>query len=219
MLTTLGLTGDKIERLALGSFGVYAPSSTDTNLDNLIAGDRGLYAYTVGGIGFPPETGGLWWIETQAIYNTATTTAVRQTATRYNPTNGNTVMYVRTRHSSTGVWGQWLSLTGGQFGSNPNGIFFRHADGTQTCFSPRLAMGQVSTQTGSFWRTDRYSWSFPASFVTGSVIVHANDDVSSDLFSGCTTNASDTVAVINLNYYQNLTSNRYARAVARGRWF
>jgi hypothetical protein len=125
-------SGDALAQMVLGLFGNYAPSSTNTDLNSLVAGDRGLYTWTAGGANFP-ENSGLWWVETQAIYNPISTTAVRQTATRYNPANNNTVMYVRTRNSG-GAWGQWLSITGGQFGSNSNGSFYRYADGTQLMY-------------------------------------------------------------------------------------
>src|SRR5690606_34909476 len=200
-LGTLGLTGNSIANMMLSTYGIYEGSSTDSNLNNLVAGDRGLFTWTAGGVGFP-ENVGIWWVETQVLFSISN--ALRQIATWYNPAGGYSRMYVRTKNSGTGVWGDWLCLTGGTRGANSNGVFYRYADGTQLCVSPNLSIGPISTQTGAYWRADRYSWVFPAGFIADSCVVFANDTVSSDILTSCTSSAGASQSVINFYYYQAL---------------
>ncbi|WP_418460453.1 hypothetical protein ACNT8L_18225 [Brucella intermedia] len=212
MLSTLGLTGNTVANMALGSYGVYNSSSTDTNVDNLVAGERGLYTYTTGGVGFP-ENSGLWWIETQALYSSAS--ALRQIATRYNPGgSGVSVMYVRTRNSSSGAWGPWRLLTVLE-GSNSNGSYVRFPDGTQICYRAGVATSSTWTATGSVFRSGRTDWTYPVSFNEAPLVLAGTNAENAwcAVANGSTTSGGVSF-FLPFSYSQSLT----ARLAAIGRW-
>lgn len=158
MLLTLGLTNASIQSRILDSFGNYAPAG-GVNIDNINAGDAGLY--NASNTGAPSIPGvGWWWIETQRLYNT---NAVRQVATAYYSSSVNEpVIAVRTR-SATGLWSAWRYLTG-ESGSNSNGYYTRSPSGLQVCW------GTVALTSSSGGPTANGTWVYPAAFASGSLI-------------------------------------------------
>lgn len=207
MLGTLGLNGDSVSRMLLDTYGIYNSSGVDTNLDALNAGDRGLYTYTAGGVGFPESTG-IWFVETQRVYNG---TPVRQTATLYAQTIPR--MYVRNRFS-TG-WGQWRLLTSWE-GSNTNGWYIRLPDGMQICYNRGFGTGTVWTASGSLYKCADIPWTFPAAFVmspSSYCLSNANT------FIGTANNGTATSCLLSGYLPFSYSSNLSVNSLAIGRWF
>lgn len=81
MRATLELFNNQIAQYAMDSFGAYQPSGYDFNSAG--PGDRRLCGNS-GALNTPPASGpAFWFVETQRLYNTNTTTALRQVATGY----------------------------------------------------------------------------------------------------------------------------------------
>ncbi|WP_418459964.1 hypothetical protein ACNT8L_06105 [Brucella intermedia] len=212
-LNTLGLTGNAIADMLQDSYGVYNSSSVNTNLNNLVPGNRGLYTYTAGGAGFP-ENNGLWFVETQRMY-TGSTGAMRQVATRYQITsNSEPVVYIRVR-SSTGEWGPWRLLTP-LYGSNVNGSYVRFPDGTQICYRAGVATSSTWTATGSVFRSGVTNWTYPIAFNEAPLVLAGTNAENAwcGVANGNTTSGG-VAFFLPFSYSQSLT----ARLVAIGRWF
>ncbi|KAA0913272.1 DUF2793 domain-containing protein [Aquicoccus porphyridii] len=105
-------------------------------------------------------------------------------------------------------------------GSNANGEYVRFADGTQICVSPDFGGVDITTLTGSLYRSADFEWSFPATFgggvetIAGSVTSMANSNTHWGSFR--ITGAS--IARITVFGPASITG-RTVRAMAAGRWF
>lgn len=204
MRNTLGLTNESIQSRVLDSFGNYAPAG-GVNVNNLNAGDAGLY--NAANTGAPTIPGvGWWWIETQRLYST---NAVRQIATAY-ATSGTPLPYVMMRmRSADGTWSEWSGHSS-QWFSNANGYCYRDTSGFQICYNV--------VSTGS---DGDASWTYPAAFTGTSPMMTATA-------AGSTTNGltvasvtrSYTSASFRLRYSSSnnpVSTSIYVRA--EGRWF
>ncbi|WP_247997660.1 hypothetical protein [Brucella tritici] len=204
MRSTLGLTDTSIQSSALNSYGNYAPAG-GVNINNLNAGDAGLY--NAANTGAPSIPGvGWWWIETQRLYST---NAVRQIATAY-ATSGTPLPYVMVRmRSADGTWSEWSGHSS-QWFSNANGFCNRDTSGFQFCYfnTSTDANGDVTwVYPAAFVGSSPNAWATPVGSTTNGISAHT---VSRNLTSATfrmrftSTNAPVTTAI-------------YIQAI--GRWF
>lgn len=209
MRSTLELTDANIQSRVLNSFGNYAPAG-GVNINNLNAGDAGLYSNNNTGI---PTGAPWWWIETQRLF---TTNGVRQIATSYYPsTVGEPIIAIRTR-SGTDLWSEWRYLTG-QRGSNSNGNYVRFADGTQIC--------TISGFTVSYANSASLlaAWAFPSTFISPPVATFSPTAFLPAGFREVSQRSVTTVTQASLYIVQNgnwsTGASTTVDAMAIGRWF
>jgi hypothetical protein len=102
-------------------------------------------------------------------------------------------------------------------GSNANGEYTKFADGTMICMCSVAGL-PVSTATGSIFRSETFSLTFPASFAnTASLSVVANAAITT---IWCNTNGTST-GQTSLRAYASLSdaTARNFNVLAIGRWF
>ncbi|WP_247996681.1 hypothetical protein [Brucella tritici] len=204
MRSTLGLTDTSIQSSALNSYGNYAPAG-GVNINNLNAGDAGLYNTANTGAPSIPSVS-WWWVETQRLYSTS---AVRQIATAY-ATSGTPLPYVMVRmRSADGTWSEWSGHSS-QWFSNANGFCNRDTSGFQFCY--------FNTSTDA---NGDVTWVYPAAFVWASPNAWATPVGSTgNGISAHTVSRNLTSATFRLRYTSTnapVTTAIYIQAI--GRWF
>ena len=55
-------------------------------------------------------------------------------------------------------------------GSNENGRFVKYADGTMQCYQSISDLGGVNNGSGAIFRSDIFTWTYPASFIVSPVV-------------------------------------------------
>lgn len=144
------------------------------------------------------------------------------------------VAAVRSR-SGAGVWSAWnmlfgrqnilgtVSQTGGtptgaviERGSSANGEFVRYADGTQICTKTNLSTPNASTALGAIFRSGDVTWTYPAAFAAGPVVVGDADNPDTWV---STATPGTTTCVMRVLAGTSKTATVAFRATATGRWF
>lgn len=104
-------------------------------------------------------------------------------------------------------------------GSNANGEYTRHADGSQTCWSKLVIKPAADATTG----IKSVTWTFPAAFVSGStktVVTHAIQTTNPIQRGQVAVNAcTNTDVALLYNEGAGAASDVFTHATATGRWF
>lgn len=116
-------------------------------------------------------------------------------------------------------------------GSNANGTYIRHADGTQIC-TQRMSMGSITfAGAGTLanpYRSNAYNWTYPASFVNTDARIIGTSEFTGPLVDGrraavFSHGPTNAVACYNLQLYRWMSDANpdefYIHLVAIGRWF
>lgn len=103
----LDLRAGQMRQYILNDFGVYGSSGSTIDINDLVAGNFGLYATSLANT--PTYTGvNFWWIETQRLYSND---GKRQVASSYYASGaGKPVVMVRVS-GGDGVWGSWEQIS------------------------------------------------------------------------------------------------------------
>lgn len=155
-------------------------------------------------------------------------------------TAGVALPWVRRRHSGTGVWSTWtqhygmanivraVSQTGGvptggiiERGSNANGEYVRFADGTQICHAVISGTNNglaTNNAIGSVFRSNEYTWTFPAAFVNTTHLVCALGVRSSDRWGNLRV-ANTMTALARVYAATTSAGTTDIEFTATGRWF
>lgn len=163
------------------------------------------------------------------------TISIQQSLRVNNPAVGLAGIY--TRQYFSGAWTAWdntvmrteiigtVAQTGGiatgsvvERGSNANGEYVKHADGTMICTRGTLSAANASTALGSLFRSADVAWTFPAAFINTTHLVVSGDVDDADSWLSANT---VTTTGCNLRALAGATKAGALtlRAMAVGRWF
>lgn len=226
-------TDDDMLRHALRRYGSYSGPSGSVSIDDMVAGDAGLFHDSNPGT-WPITPGArFWWISTQALYLNQ---AAVQRAVLYssNAPGAGADEFMR-RRSAGGTWGAWrlvynsgslvgtVSQSGGvptgrsfEPGINANGWYIRVADGTQIC-------QQTLALTGGGDPTITAAWTFPAAFaatpaiLASLLVAPAAGTRERSYWQSTGTTALNIKCSMNANWPASTSESHLITAI--GRWF
>lgn len=126
-------------------------------------------------------------------------------------------LFIRVQSGDGSVWSPWRPLLP-ESGTNGNGQFVRHADGTQICVHTLTVNSAIGTAFLGGFRSAGQSWTYPAAFTATPVITATPGTLTS---AGIVTlGATGTaVSVCHTAFAAQASTVRTAQLHAIGRWF